>query len=324
MISERDNEGRTLRRYKRWRDGRIVVLFDNRRYYSRIGRDYVFPVVDLAPVTIGIPYEEYIVSYDSVSVDDLYDTLAAPPVEELDRTYSLEEVRYSVRLRERMRRVDLNEITFETASWEITPDQMPKLEKLARAMLRVIERRTDEVFLIEGHTDAVGSDIDNLSLSDRRAEAVAVALSESFNVPPENLVTQGYGEEQLKVETQGASRINRRVSVRRITPLLDKEQGPAASGSGQGDRGDTRLRLGQRDRAFILGTVDRRAESRLGLGSPQPGDPLPRGVSLWSFPQTVVERIPELRRYKYFVFEGDVVVVDPESSQIVMVIEDER
>ena len=84
----------------------------------------------------------------------------------------------------------------------------------------VIARNPDEIFLIEGHTDAVGSNEANLLLSDRRAEAVAVALSEDFDIPPENLVTQGYGEEYLKVETYGPERENRRVAVRRITPLL--------------------------------------------------------------------------------------------------------
>ena len=44
--------------------------------------------------------------------------------------------------------------------------------------------------LIEGHTDAVGSDEDNLSLSDRRAEAVAEILTREFQVPAENLSTQ--------------------------------------------------------------------------------------------------------------------------------------
>jgi outer membrane protein OmpA-like peptidoglycan-associated protein len=39
-------------------------------------------------------------------------------------------------------------------------------------------------------------------------------------VPPENLTTQGYGEQYLKVPTEGPSRENRRVAVRRITPLL--------------------------------------------------------------------------------------------------------
>ncbi len=74
--------------------------------------------------------------------------------------------------------------------------------------------------MIEGHTDAVGSDVDNLSLSDRRAEAVANILTENFQIPPENLVTQGYGKQYLKVATDGPSRENRRVTIRRITPLL--------------------------------------------------------------------------------------------------------
>ena len=77
-----------------------------------------------------------------------------------------------------------------------------------------------EVFLIEGFTDAVGSDVDNLSLSDRRAESVAIALTQHFGVPAENLATQGYGAQYLKVPTSGPERANRRVTVQRITPLL--------------------------------------------------------------------------------------------------------
>ena len=71
------------------------------------------------------------------------------------------------------------------------------------AIKRAIQANPQEVFLIEGHTDAVGADVDNLSLSDRRAESVALVLSEQFDVPPENLTTQGYGEQNLKVPTDG-------------------------------------------------------------------------------------------------------------------------
>jgi outer membrane protein OmpA-like peptidoglycan-associated protein len=42
-------------------------------------------------------------------------------------------------------------------------------------------------------------------------------------VPAENLVTQGYGEQYLKVPTQDAERANRRVAARRITPLIDQQ-----------------------------------------------------------------------------------------------------
>ena len=41
-----------------------------------------------------------------------------------------------------------------------------------------------------------------------------------FGVPIENLVTQGYGKQFLKVETEAPERLNRRVAFRRITPLL--------------------------------------------------------------------------------------------------------
>ena len=95
--------------------------------------------------------------------------------------------------------------------------------QFARAMLRVLERNPLAVFMIEGHTDAVGSDEDNLSLSDRRAAAVAEVLSDSFGVPAENLVTQGYGEQFLKDDTKGPERANRRVTVRRVTPLIAEQ-----------------------------------------------------------------------------------------------------
>lgn len=66
----------------------------------------------------------------------------------------------------------------------------------------------------------VGSDESNLELSDRRAETVAKLLTDLYDVPPENLATQGYGERYLKVETESEERANRRATVRRITPLV--------------------------------------------------------------------------------------------------------
>jgi outer membrane protein OmpA-like peptidoglycan-associated protein len=74
--------------------------------------------------------------------------------------------------------------------------------------------------MIIGHTDAVGTAEDNLSLSDRRALAVAEVLTEQFDVPAENLVTQGYGEQFLKVDTEEPEPRNRRVSILNITALM--------------------------------------------------------------------------------------------------------
>src|SRR6185312_2928735 len=106
------------------------------------------------------------------------ETLIAPPVEIIERPYTLDQIRYTAPLRDRMPRIDLNTVTFESGSWELTPDQIDKLAGIAAGLNRAIERNPREVFLIEGYTDAVGSDVDNLSLSDRRAEAVAVALTQ--------------------------------------------------------------------------------------------------------------------------------------------------
>ena len=115
-------------------------------------------------------------------------------------------------------------ILFETGKSDLRPESRPVLKEIAATL----KDHPDLKILIEGHTDAVGNDVDNLSLSDRRAQSAAELLTQQFNVPPENLVTQGYGEQYLKVQTDGPSRENRRVTVRRITPLLNGGQASAA------------------------------------------------------------------------------------------------
>ena len=219
VFSEFDSSGRLQRRYRRGRDGRETSLIDNRRFR---GRGPV--IIDLRPPVLRMPRERYIVDYERASDQDIYDTLEAGPIERLDRGYSLDEIRYNANLRDRMRRIDLDTVTFEFGAWQVPPDQYRRLERVANAINRVLERRPDEIFLIEGHTDAVGSDIDNLTLSDRRAEEVAIILTDTFGVPPENLVTQGYGEEFLKIPTARPERLNRRVAARRITPLMARNR----------------------------------------------------------------------------------------------------
>jgi outer membrane protein OmpA-like peptidoglycan-associated protein len=218
-----DESGRLLRRYRRLPDGREIIIIDNR--YGGPPSPFGY-FVDLPPPVIRIPRERYIVEDAYARPDDIYDALWAAPVDYIDRPYTLDEIRYSVSLRERMPRVDLDTVTFETGSWEMTPDQVERLAVIADGINRAIAANPSEVFLIEGHTDAVGSDIDNLSLSDRRAESVALVLSQQFGVPPENLTTQGYGAHYLKVPTPGPERANRRVTVRRITPLLTGQNQP--------------------------------------------------------------------------------------------------
>jgi len=211
-------DGGLLRRIRRDREGREIIIIDNGfRDPGAIGSFYV----DLPPPVIRIPYDRYIVEADVAGPDVIYETLEAPTVDRIERRFTLDEIRYSPSVRMLMPSIDLNTINFETGSWEIPPDQAARLQAIADGLNRAITRNPREVFLIEGHTDAVGNPVDNLSLSDRRAESAAELLTQQFGVPAENLTSQGYGAQYLKEQTDGPSRINRRVTVRRITPLLN-------------------------------------------------------------------------------------------------------
>jgi outer membrane protein OmpA-like peptidoglycan-associated protein len=145
-------------------------------------------------------------------------------VETVERVYSLDEVRYSQRLRDKVRRIDVDTITFDFGSAAISPSQFGALTELGEALSDYLARFPWATILVEGHTDAVGTEYANLLLSDRRAEALAVALTSYFDIPPENLITQGYGEQFLKVDTQLPERQNRRAVLRNVTGLVMDEQ----------------------------------------------------------------------------------------------------
>ncbi|WP_246205325.1 OmpA family protein, partial [Microvirga arsenatis] len=222
IVTVRDEYGNLVRRVRREPAGREVILIENRRgdrrptTYGYIEEE----VVRLPPPRVTIPRERYIVETERASEADIVEAFTAPPVERIERAYTLDEIRRSQPLRQRMPRVDLDTITFEFGSWELPPDQIEKLRVIADGLRQAISRNPNEIFLVEGHTDAVGPDEDNLTLSDRRAETIATILTERFQIPAENLTTQGYGEQYLKVASQGPERENRRVTLRRITPLL--------------------------------------------------------------------------------------------------------
>ena len=112
------------------------------------------------------------------------------------------------------------------------------LDLIAQAIGDGIMRNPNEVFLIEGHTDATGNDTDNLSLSDRRAGSVARnPPAETYGISAGNLVTQGYGSQYPKIPSQAAERANRRVTLRRITPLLSAAWRSADEGATSCDDG---------------------------------------------------------------------------------------
>lgn len=221
IVTIRNRYGDVIQRSRITSDGREYVLsYVDERYYQDV-QDWRDPGDDLPPIRLNIPRKQYILESDLVEdAGDYYTFLEQPPVEKVQRLYSVDEVKRSARVRDIARRVDLDTLNFESGSATISGSEVKKLQGVADAMERLLKKNPAETFLIEGHTDAVGSDNANLALSDQRAEAVAEALTNAFGIAPENLTTQGYGERYLKVNTTGSERQNRRVAIRRITPLV--------------------------------------------------------------------------------------------------------
>ncbi len=213
--------GDIIQRSRVGRDGQEYILV----YAPELEGDSPRPgLVDvgyeLPPMRLRIPVSDYIIDTSSNPDRDYYEFLAEPPVERVERVYTIDEVKQSARLRDKVRRIDLDTITFATGSAEVPMSQARTLRSVADAMQKVLDKDPGETFLIEGHTDAVGSDKANLVLSDERGESVASLLTDVYGIPPENLQTQGYGERFLKVKTQVAEQQNRRVTIRRVTTLV--------------------------------------------------------------------------------------------------------
>lgn len=103
------------------------------------------------------------------------------------------------------------EIYFDYNSARINQQSLPKLKELAEALKD--EKLNGETFMIAGHTDAVGSNSYNQTLSERRASSVKQHLSEKYNLDASKLIAIGYGEEQLKLPDTPTAAENRRVQV---------------------------------------------------------------------------------------------------------------
>ncbi|MBW6418849.1 OmpA family protein [Celeribacter sp. PS-C1] len=213
VITVRAADGRVLRRDRVLADGTVVTLFDDTRRVEAVD---VSALPDSPQRTETYRYAE------DEEEDALRAALAASQAraEGLNRSFSLNQIRSIRAVRELAPEIELTNVNFRSGSAAITPSEAEELAALGRAMRDAIAENPREVFLVEGHTDAVGNASYNLALSDRRAESLALALTEYFDVPPENMIIQGYGERYLKVPTVDAERANRRAAVRVITPLL--------------------------------------------------------------------------------------------------------
>ena len=101
-------------------------------------------------------------------------------------------------------------ILFDVNKADLRPEAQTNLQSLAK----VLNKYADTKVLIEGHTDSDGSEDYNLTLSQRRAQAVANYIS-GLQVDATRLTTMGYGETQpiASNETAEGKQQNRRVEI---------------------------------------------------------------------------------------------------------------
>jgi outer membrane protein OmpA-like peptidoglycan-associated protein len=144
-----------------------------------------------------------------------------------NKRYTIDEIKRSHQVRRQVRGIDINAVIFAYDSTRIHNWRHPALRRAADRISRALARRPYELFLIEGHTDAVGRPDYNQILSEDRARAVKQVLVEYYGIPPQALETAGYGERYLKIKVDTAEPANRRVTVRRITRLVRRRwRGP--------------------------------------------------------------------------------------------------
>jgi outer membrane protein OmpA-like peptidoglycan-associated protein len=210
-VSIRDATGRALWRERILPDGVSVVLIDDLTPGAPVDLSDLpaDPSGDLGLATGGDP---------ALTLALLAQAEAGARAQ--GRSYTLRQMRETRALRDLVPGLGPVDIAFGVNAASVGALEGAGLAAVGGLIAQLIAAYPRELFLIEGHTDGTGAAAHNLILSDRRAESVALALIEGFAIPPENLIVQGYGPQHPRVPGAGAEAGNRRVAIRRITPLM--------------------------------------------------------------------------------------------------------
>ncbi|HMS94705.1 MAG TPA: OmpA family protein, partial [Tabrizicola sp.] len=86
-------------------------------------------------------------------------------------------------------RAALDDLVFESGSSALSEGEYASLAEVAAWL----EANPDGTIALVGHTDASGSLAANIALSERRAEAAALALIESYGADRSRIVSEGVG-----------------------------------------------------------------------------------------------------------------------------------
>ena len=103
------------------------------------------------------------------------------------------------------------EILFGYKSAELTDLAKDQLKPVGEAMAS--ERLQNLHFVVEGHTDAIGGNAYNKTLSEERAESVKRYLVDNFHIEASRIQIIGKGKSDLHDPKNPGSEVNRRVRI---------------------------------------------------------------------------------------------------------------
>jgi len=112
------------------------------------------------------------------------------------------------------------QLGFKTGSAEVLPEHGKEINKVGVFMVQY----PDTKVLIEGHSDSQGAAKYNEKLSEKRAESVRLNLISTFNLDPERITSQGYGESRPIANngtTMGRAQNRRVVAVIKASIKVD-------------------------------------------------------------------------------------------------------
>jgi len=104
-------------------------------------------------------------------------------------------------------------IKFAYNSAEVLEESKPFLNSIGKML--ALPDNAGQRIVIEGHTDAGGSEGYNRHLSEKRAQSVKNYLRNNFNVASDRLLVTGMGESHALPGVNPFAAVNRRVQFRR-------------------------------------------------------------------------------------------------------------
>ncbi len=128
------------------------------------------------------------------------------------------------RLQDETLKIDIaSEVSFDFGKAGLKSAFMPTLQKVSN----ILQRYPNTVIHVVGHTDSVGSESYNMTLSQQRADSV-VGYFASQGVERSRLVAAGRGESEPRATnaTEAGRQLNRRVEIY-VKPVIEGQESNA-------------------------------------------------------------------------------------------------